>query len=136
MNSKGLHQSSEKEKERRCVVFTSSTKPQPCGDGKEMHKKVQCTCKDVELPIAFFKSLSFFSPLLVWRQYRYQQWPFSHHRRIIHVQNLSKLTGKQMDKVRRIVYPKLRPFHFQIKTYYLSDANRPFALRGHVTQFS
>ena len=90
-----------------------------------MHKKVQCTCKDVELPIAFFKSLSFFSPLLVWRQYRYQQWPFSHHRRIIHVQNLSKLTGKQMDKVRRIVHLKLRPFHFQIKTYYLSDANYP-----------
>ena len=28
-----------------------------------------------------------------------------------------------MDKVRRIVHPKLRPFRFQIKTFYLSDAN-------------
>ena len=37
----------------------------------------------------------------------------------------SKLTEKPMDKVRRIVHPKLRPFHFQIKTYYLSDANYP-----------
>ena len=32
---------------------------------------------------------------------------------------------KQMDEVRRIVLPKLKPFHFQIKTYYLSDANYP-----------
>ena len=32
----------------------------------------------------------------------------------IHLQNPSKLTEKQMDKVRRIVHPKLRPFHFQI----------------------
>ena len=31
----------------------------------------------------------------------------------------SKLAGK----VRRIVHSKLKPFHFQIKTYYLSDAN-------------
>ena len=31
----------------------------------------------------------------------------------------SKLT----DKVRWIVHSKLKPFHFQIKTYYLSDAN-------------
>lgn len=30
-----------------------------------------------------------------------------------------------MDKVRGIVHPKLRPFHFQIGTYYLSDANYP-----------
>ena len=30
-----------------------------------------------------------------------------------------------MDKVRRIVHPKLKPFHFQIKTYYLYDANYP-----------
>ena len=73
----------------------------------------------------FFKVFKFFSPLLVWRQYRYEQWPFSHYRRIIHVQNLSNLTGKQMDKVRRIVHLKLRPFDFQIKTYYLSDANYP-----------
>ena len=28
-----------------------------------------------------------------------------------------------MDKVRRIVHSKLKLFHFQIKTYYLSDAN-------------
>ena len=37
----------------------------------------------------------------------------------------SKLTEKEMDKVRRIVHPKLRPFHFQIKMYYLSGANYP-----------
>ena len=30
-----------------------------------------------------------------------------------------------MDKVRRIVYPKLKPTHFQIKTYYLFDSNYP-----------
>ena len=36
-----------------------------------------------------------------------------------------KIDGKQMDKVRWIVPPKLRPFHFQIMTYYLSDANYP-----------
>jgi len=46
-------------------------------------------------------------------------------RRIIHLQNRSELTEKQMNKVRWIVHPKLRPFHFQIKTYYLSDANYP-----------
>ena len=43
-------------------------------------------------------------------------------RRIIHLQNLSKLTDKHMDKVRRIVHPKLKPFNFQLliqKTYYL-----------------
>ena len=43
-------------------------------------------------------------------------------RRIIHLQNLSKLTDKNMDKVRWIVHPKLKPFNFQIliqKTYYL-----------------
>ena len=34
-----------------------------------------------------------------------------------------KLTDKPTDKVRRIVHSKLKPFHFQIKTYYLSDAN-------------
>ena len=34
-------------------------------------------------------------------------------------------TEKQMDKVRRIVHPNLRPLHFQIKAYYLSDANYP-----------
>ena len=33
----------------------------------------------------------------------------------------SNLTEKQMDESRRNVNPKLRPF--QIKTYYLSDAN-------------
>ena len=40
-------------------------------------------------------------------------------------QNPSKLKEKQMIKVRRIVHPKLRPFHFQIKTHYPSDANYP-----------
>ena len=43
-------------------------------------------------------------------------------RRIIHLQNLSKLTDKHMDKVRRVVDPKLKPFNFQLliqKTYYL-----------------
>ena len=30
-----------------------------------------------------------------------------------------------MDKVRRIVHTKLRPFHFETKTYYLSDAKSP-----------
>ena len=43
----------------------------------------------------------------------------------IYLQNLSKLTDRQMDKVRRIVHPKLKPLHFQIKTYYLSDINYP-----------
>ena len=46
-------------------------------------------------------------------------------RRIIYLQNLSKLTDKQLDKVRQIVHPKLKPFHFQMKTYYLYDANYP-----------
>ena len=45
----------------------------------------------------------------------------------IHLQNPSKLTEKQTDKVRRIVHPKLRPIHFQIKTCYLSDAIYPTA---------
>ena len=43
-------------------------------------------------------------------------------RRIIHLQNLSKLTDKHMDKVRRTVHAKLKPFNFQIiilQTYYL-----------------
>ena len=30
-----------------------------------------------------------------------------------------------MVKVRRIVHPKLKPLHYQIATYYLSDANYP-----------
>ena len=30
-----------------------------------------------------------------------------------------------MDKVRQIVHPKLKPFHFQVKRYYLYDANYP-----------
>ena len=60
-----------------------------------------------------------------------EQRPFIHLRwiirlrRIIHLQNSSKLTEKQLDKVRRIVPAKLRPFHFQITPYYLSDANYP-----------
>ena len=35
------------------------------------------------------------------------------------------MTDKQTDRVRRIVpdHSKLKPFHFQIKTYYQSDAN-------------
>ena len=35
------------------------------------------------------------------------------------------LTDKQMDKVRRVVHPKLKPLPFQIKTYYLYEANYP-----------
>ena len=35
------------------------------------------------------------------------------------------LKSEQINKVRQIVHPKLRPFHFQLKTYYLSDANCP-----------
>ena len=50
-------------------------------------------------------------------------------RPIIHLQNLSKLTDKQMDKIRRIVHPKLqlliqKTIYLQ-KTYYLYDANYP-----------
>ena len=49
--------------------------------------------------------------------------PFSNWRRIIHLQSPSKLTEKQMDKVRRIIHPKFRarqavlcvPFTFKIK---------------------
>ena len=52
-------------------------------------------------------------------------WPFSNWKRITHLQSPSKLTEKRMDKVRQIIYPKFRPFHFQIKTYYLSGANYP-----------
>ena len=32
-------------------------------------------------------------------------------------------SSKLTDKVRRIVHLKLKPFPFQIKTYYLSDTN-------------
>ena len=46
-------------------------------------------------------------------------------RRMIHLQNPSKLREEQMDKVKWIVHPKLKWFHVQIKTYYLSDANYP-----------
>ena len=45
-------------------------------------------------------------------------------RRTIHLQNRSKLRDKQMDEVRRIVHPQLKPFNFQIiiqKTYYPMD---------------
>ena len=35
----------------------------------------------------------------------------------------SNCPSKLMDKVRRIVHSKLKLFHFQIKTYYLSDAD-------------
>ena len=41
-------------------------------------------------------------------------------KRIIHLQTVRQ---KLTDKVRRIVHSKFRPFHFQIKTYCLSDAN-------------
>ena len=34
-----------------------------------------------------------------------------------------KLSVQLTDKVRRMVHSKLKPFYFQIKTYYLSDAN-------------
>ena len=34
-----------------------------------------------------------------------------------------KIDGKLMDVVRRVAHPKLRPFHYQIKTYFLFDAN-------------
>lgn len=44
---------------------------------------------------------------------------------MIHLHHPSKLTDKNMDKVRQIVHPILRPFHFEIKTYNLSDANYP-----------
>ena len=35
----------------------------------------------------------------------------------------SNCPSKLKDKVRRIVHSKLKLFHFQIKTYCLSDAN-------------
>ena len=35
----------------------------------------------------------------------------------------SNCPSKLADKVRQIVHSKLKPFHFQIKTYYLSGAN-------------
>ena len=35
----------------------------------------------------------------------------------------SNCPSKLADKVGRIVHSKLKTFHFQIKTYYLSDAN-------------
>ena len=35
----------------------------------------------------------------------------------------SNCPSKLADKVGRIVHSKLKPLHFQIKTYYLSDAN-------------
>ena len=35
----------------------------------------------------------------------------------------SNCPSKLKDKVRRIVHAKLKLFHFQIKSYYLSDAN-------------
>ena len=41
----------------------------------------------------------------------------------LHVQNPSKLTDKQTEKIRLIIRPKLEPFRFHIKTDYLSDTN-------------
>ena len=44
--------------------------------------------------------------------------------RLSETDNLSSnCPSKLTDKVRRIVHSKLKPFPFQIKTYYLSDAN-------------
>ena len=43
----------------------------------------------------------------------------------IHLQNPAKLMDEQLDKVRQIVHQKLKPFHFQIKSYCLSGANYP-----------
>ena len=51
--------------------------------------------------------------------------PFSMAVFTLETDNPSKLTEKQMDKVSWIVHPKLRLFHFQIKTQCLSDANYP-----------
>ena len=45
-------------------------------------------------------------------------------RRIIHLQNPSKLTEKQLDKVRWIVHSKLKPFYiFKLRRINLSDTN-------------
>ena len=55
--------------------------------------------------------------------------PLTVLRPIIHLQNRSKLTDKQMDKDRRIVHPKLQLLiqktNYLKKTYYLYDANYP-----------
>ena len=42
----------------------------------------------------------------------------------LHVQNPSKLTDKQTEKIRPIIRPKLEPFRFHIKTDYYSTDNR------------
>ena len=41
----------------------------------------------------------------------------------LHVQNPSKLTDKQTEKIRPIFRPKLEPFRFHIKTDYYSTDN-------------
>ena len=60
--------------------------------------------------------------------------PLTVLRPIIHLQNRSKLTDKQMDKDRRIVHPKLQLLiqktNYLKKTYYLYDANYPRASMG------
>ena len=57
------------------------------------------------------------SPIFFW-----VQGPAVH--RLIETDNpSSKCPSKLTDKVRRIVHSKLKPFPFQIKTYYLFDAN-------------
>ena len=43
----------------------------------------------------------------------------------------SNCPSKLKDKVRRIVYAKLKLFHFQIKTYYLSDSNHQTDNQSH-----
>ena len=41
----------------------------------------------------------------------------------LHVQNPSKLTDKQTEKIRLIIRPKLEPFRFHIKNDYYSTDN-------------
>ena len=48
----------------------------------------------------------------------------------------SNCPSKLMDKVRRIVHSKLKLFHFQTKTYYLSDANHQTNNRSHTNNQS
>ena len=66
------------------------------------------------------------SPIFFWRKGR----PYTGYlERIIPSSNCS---SKLTDKIRRIVHSKLKLFHFQIKKYYLSDANhQPECENGH-----
>ena len=65
LNSKGLYQSSGKEKESHCLVFTSPTNVKlgiftslSCNDGKEMYKKAWCTCEVVYIVQSCFLPFS------------------------------------------------------------------------------